>query len=168
MHFFITFPKPDVFTKELRQHTRHRRSLIQKSAHYVNKMNKSLTLMNIQLKTVLTDLSGPSGLRIIEAIVSGERSAIELEKLVDKKVKASRKEITLALEADWRSEHLFELTQNYDAYKFTQKQVRQTDDQIEILLKDWENKNGNSSLLNEYKKIKIKQLNLKQEELGFC
>lgn len=146
--------QPDVFTKELRQYARHRRSLIQSSSRYVNKMNKSLVLMNIQLKTVLTDLSGPSGLRIIEAIVSGERSANELEKLADKKVKASRREIVLALEADWHSEHLFELEQNYEAYKFAQQQVKQTDDRIEILLKDWEHKNGDNTLGNEYSKIK--------------
>lgn len=146
--------QPDVFTKELRQYARHRRSLIQSSGRYITKMNKSLVLMNIQLKTVLTDLSGPSGLRIIEAIVSGERSAKELEKLMNKKVKTSRKEIILALEADWRSEHLFELSQNYDAYKFTQQQIKQTDDQIEILLKDWEQKNGDHSMHEAYSKIK--------------
>lgn len=146
--------QPDVFTKELRQYARHRRSLLQSSGRYVSKMNKSLVLMNIQMKTVLTDLSGPSGLKVIEAIVSGERSAKKLEKLINKKVKASRDEIILALEADWRSEHLFELTQNYEAFKFIQNQIKQTDQRVEVLLRDWENKNGDSSMRDEYSKIK--------------
>ena len=146
--------QPDVFTKEMRQYARHRRSLIQSSSRYVSKMNKSMVLMNIQLKTVLTDLSGASGLRVIEAIVGGERSPEELEKLVGKAIKASRDQILRALEGDWRSEHLFELSQNYEAYKFTQQQIFQTDEQLEILLKDWEDKNGNQALKQEYSKIK--------------
>ena len=50
--------QPDDFCKELRQYTRHRRSLIQASSRYIAKMNKSMVLMNIQLKTVLSDLTG--------------------------------------------------------------------------------------------------------------
>lgn len=157
--------QPDVFTKELRQYARHRRSLIQSSSRYVTKMNKSLVLMNIQLRTVLTDLSGPSGLRVINAIVAGERSAQELEKLIDKKVKANRRDIILALEADWRGEHLFELSQNYEAYIFTQQQIKQTDARIEVLLKDWENKNGDSSMRNEY--LKIKHRSAQKNNPGF-
>ena len=146
--------QPDVFTKELRQYARHRRSLIETSTRYISKMNKSMVLMNIQLKTVLTDLSGASGLRVIEAIVGGERSEHELEKLVGKRIKATREQILRALEGDWRSEHLFELSQNHEAFKFTQQQITQTDKQVEILLKDWESKNGNNELRTEYLKTK--------------
>jgi transposase len=146
--------QPDAFTKEIRQYARHRRSLIQTSSRYVNKMNKSLTLMNIQLKTVLSDLSGASGLKVIKAIVEGERLPEVLEKLVGKGIKATRQEILLALKGDWRNEHLFELAQNYEGYLFAQKQIEQTDKQIEILLKDWESKNGNKELSQEYSKTK--------------
>ena len=103
--------QPNDFCMELRQYTRHRRFLIQDSSKYIAKMNKSLVLMNIQLKTVLRDLTGESGLRVIEAIVKGERSPDKLEHLVGKNVKASREEIKKALTGDWRSEHLFELPQ---------------------------------------------------------
>lgn len=146
--------QPDVFTKELRQYTRHRRSLIETSSRYVSKMNKSLVLMNIGLKTVLTDLSGASGLRVIEAIVLGERSPEALEKLVGTRIKASREQILHALQGDWREEHLFELSQNYEAYKFTQQQIEQTDLQLEKLLKVWEDENGDEGLKQEYSEIK--------------
>jgi len=146
--------QPDIFVKELRQYARHRRSLIQSSTRYVNKMNKSLTLMNIGLKTVLSDLSGVSGLEVIKAIVSGERSAKELKKLISNRVKASREEILLALEGDWRDEHLFELNQNYQGYLFTQNQIRETDEQIGILLKKWEDQNGDENLKKEYSETK--------------
>ena len=135
--------QPDNFTKEVRQYTRHRRSLIETSTKFIQKMNKSLVLMNIQLRTVLKDITGESGLKVIEAIVKGERNPEVIEKLIGKNVKASREEIKKALTGDWRSEHLFELSQNYEFYMFTWKQIRETDNQIENLLKAWEDKNEN-------------------------
>ncbi|MCP4051642.1 MAG: IS110 family transposase [Mesoflavibacter sp.] len=148
--------QPDVFTKEIRQYTRHRRSLIETSSKYIAKMNKSLVLMNIQLKTVLRDLTGESGLKVIEAIVNGERNPNVLEKFVGKTVKASRQEIKNALTGDWRSEHLFELSQNYEFYKFTWKKIKETDVQLESILSKWESKNGNKSQKEAYAKKKHK------------
>lgn len=144
--------QPDGFCKELRQYTRHRRSLIETSSKFIAKMNKSLVLMNIQLKTVLRDLVGESGLKVVEAIVNGERNSDELEKLVGKRVKASREEIKKALVGDWRSEHLFELSQNFEFYKFTWEKIRQTDKHIENLLEDWQEQNGDPSKKEEYAK----------------
>lgn len=134
--------QPDAFTKEIRQYTRHRRSLIETSSKYISKMNKSLVLMNIQLKTVLRDLTGESGLKVITAIVLGERDPDKLEKLVGKQVKASREEIKKALTGDWRDEHLFELAQNYEFHKFTWEKISQTDKQIELKLQEWISEHG--------------------------
>lgn len=142
--------QPDNFCKELRQYTRHRRSLIENSSRYIAKMNKSMVLMNIQLKTVLSDLTGESGIRVIEAIVKGERNPDVLEKLVGKNVKASRDAIKKALVGDWRTEHLFELSQNFDFYEFTWGKIRETDRQIEIILDDWQKENGDDSKRKEY------------------
>ena len=146
--------QPDDFCKELRQYTRHRRSLIQNSSRYIAKMNKSMVLMNIQLKTVLSDLTGESGIKVIEAIVKGERNSDVLEKLVGENVKASRCAIKKALVGDWRSEHLFEMSQNYEFYKFTWKKIQETDQQIETILKKWQDKNGDDVKIQEYKKNK--------------
>lgn len=147
--------QPDIFTKELRQYTRHRRSMIETSSKFISKMNKSLVLMNIQLKTVLRDLTGESGIKVIEAIIKGERNPEKLEKLVGKNVKASRDEILKALEGDWRSEHLFELRQNYEFYTFTWKKIRQTDDRIEEILENWQRINGNAQQQEDYVKKNI-------------
>lgn len=149
--------QPDVFTKELRQYTRHRKSLIETNSKYIAKMNKSLVLMNIQLKTVLSDLSGVSGLKVIEAIVKGERDPKELEAFVGKGVKASRDEIVDALTGDWRNEHLFELSQNFSYYQFTLEKIKETDNQIEILLTQWRNQKGDESKRKEYSGKKIKR-----------
>ncbi len=143
--------QPNDFCKELRQYTRHRRSLIQDSSKYIAKMNKSMVLMNIQLKTVLRDLTGESGMKVIEAIVKGERNPNKLEKLVGKNVKASRDAIKKALVGDWRSEHLFELSQNFEFYTFTWQKIRETDQRIESILKEWQQKNGNESKKEEYR-----------------
>lgn len=148
--------QPNNFTKELRQYTRHRRSMIETSSRFIAKMNKSLVLMNIQLKTVLRDLTGESGLKVIEALIKGERNPNKLEKLVGKNVKASRDEIVKALTGDWRSEHMFELTQNYEFYKFTWEKIRQTDKQIEAILENWQKSDGNSSQREQYARIKHK------------
>jgi transposase len=144
--------QPDDFCMELRQYTRHRRSLIQDSSKYTAKMNKSLVLMNIQLKTVLSDLTGESGLKVIKAIVNGERDPEKLEKLIGKNVKATRENIKKALTGNWRSEHLFELTQNLAFHEFVQSKIYETDQQIERILNDWQEKFGDESRLQEYKK----------------
>lgn len=148
--------QPNDFCMELRQYTRHRRSLIQDSSKYVAKMNKSMVLMNIQLKTVLSDLTGESGLKVIKAIVKGEREPEKLERLVGKSVKASRKDIKKALTGNWRSEHLFELSQNLSFYEFVWSKIDETDQQIEQILNDWQAKYGDEKKRFQYKKIKKK------------
>lgn len=101
-------------------------------------MNKSLVLMNIQLKTVLSDLTGESGIRVIKAIVGGEHNPDKLEQLIGRNVKASRDAINKSLTGgDWRTEHLFELSQNLDFYEFTWEKIKETDQPIEAVLNDW-------------------------------
>ena len=65
-------------------------------------------------------------------------------------------EIKKALSGDWRAEHLFELTQNYALHKFTWEKLRETDKQVEAMLKDWQEKNGDRSKWEEYSKKKHK------------
>ncbi|GAA3635845.1 IS110 family transposase [Flavivirga jejuensis] len=150
--------QPDIFTKELRQYVRHRKSLIETSSRYISKMNKSLVLMNIQLKTVLRDLTGESGLKVIRAILEGERNSVRLAKNVGKNVKASRKDIEKALEGNWREEHLFELEQNYSLHQFTWTKIKETDNQIETLLKK-KGDGGKESKIKPYVKRKARQKN---------
>lgn len=155
--------QPDDFSLELRQYTRHRRSLIETSTKYIAKMNKSLVLMNIQLKTVLRDLTGESGLRVIKAIVNGERDPNKLERLVGKNIKASRELIKKVLNGNWRDEHLFELAQNYEFYEFTWCKIRETDKQIEDLLTKWQDKHGDISKKEEYSKLPKKKIRQKND-----
>lgn len=127
--------QPDAFTHELRVLTRHRKSLIEDASRYISKMNKILVLMNIQLHVVLSDISGSSGLKVIKAILSGERNAQRLCEEVSFRVKAKREDIEKALCGDFRDEYLFELGQCYDLYQFYWQKIKETDNKIEDLLK---------------------------------
>jgi transposase len=126
--------QPDIFTYQLRTYTRHRKSLIEDASKYITKMNKTLVLMNIQLKAVLRDIAGASGMRVIKAILDGERDAGELEKLVSLRCESERKDILKALVGDWRDEYLFELKDCYDLYHYFWEKIRNIDKEIERLL----------------------------------
>ena len=126
--------QPDEFTEKLRAYSRRRRGLIADSARNVNKMQKSLVLMNLHLPVVLSDIMGKSGRAIISSILSGERDGKELAKLADYRVKASAKEIAEALTGWWQPPLLFELQQCWDMYNFHQTQIGQCDERIDELL----------------------------------
>lgn len=128
--------QPDTFTHELRVLTRHRKSMIEDASRFISKMNKVLVLMNIQLHTVLRDITGESGLKVIEAILQGERNAKKLTELVSLRAKAKREDIEKALVGDFREEYLFELNHCYQLYNYYWQKIKETDRQIEELLKE--------------------------------
>ena len=146
--------QPDAFTHELRLLTRHRKSLIEDASRFIAKMNKILVLMNIQLHVVLRDITGQSGLKVIEAILKGERDAKKLTALVSVRVKATRENIEKALTGDFRKEYLFELSQCYQLYMVYWQKIEETDIQIEELLKL---SVGQTPVNNKYKSPKNKQ-----------
>jgi len=98
---------PDLFTEKVRQYYRHRQTLVDNAASYINKMQKALRLINIRLDAVLRDVMGRSGKDIVEAILKGERDAKVLAALAQSTVKKSREEIASALTGDWRGENIF-------------------------------------------------------------
>lgn len=125
---------PDLFTEKVRQYYRHRQTLVESAASYINKMQKALRLINIRLDSVLRDVMGRSGKDIIEAILNGERDAKVLASLAQPTVKTSKEEIASALTGDWRDEYIFELRQCYDIYKYYHKKIDQCDEVIKQLL----------------------------------
>lgn len=144
--------QPDYFTEELRTYTRHRKRLIEGASSCINRMQKSLILMNLQLPVVLTDLAGKSGQAIISAILEGERDAHKLAALADPRVKADKETIAKALTGFWRDNHLFELKQHYEMYQFYQKQIKECDDKMDNLLQTQVETTGQAELVYEPKK----------------
>jgi transposase len=113
---------------------RHRSTLVAQAATHIQHMQKALTQMNVRLQHVLSDLSGASGLAIIDAILEGERNPARLAKLRDPRVEASEATIKKALVGDWRAEHLFTLRQARASYRHCQTQIGECDAEIERLL----------------------------------
>lgn len=120
--------------QQLRTYYYHRQHLVEQSARYSNKMQKCLRLMNIRLDVVLNDITGGSGMAIIEAILSGAREPEYLASLVSTRVKRSRQEIAGALHGWWREELLFELEACLDFYKLYERKLKECDQIIEQFL----------------------------------
>lgn len=117
---------------------RHRGELVQMSAEHILHMQKALTQMNVQLHHVINDITGTTGLAIIEALLKGERDPRELAKLRHFRIQADEETIRKSLVGNWREEHLFTLGQSREFYGFYQKQIEECDRQLEALLGEFE------------------------------
>lgn len=126
----------DADIKELRSYLRLREDHIKSSAMHINHMQKALTAMNIRLKEVLSQVHGASGMAIIEAILSGERSKHALVGLCHKSVQKAKRELLLkALEGRYTQAGLFALKQAHDGYLFYGQQIEECDRQISTVIR---------------------------------
>jgi len=109
---------------------RHRGDLVAEAGSAVQRMQKVLTEMNVQLSNVLSDLSGVSGMKIINAILEGERDPQVLAAKVMPGVKATPEDIVKSLEGNWREELLFLLRQHLELYGTYQEKISDCDLQL--------------------------------------
>ena len=123
--------RPDADVVALRTLLRHRAQLLEHRAPHVLHMQKALLQMPIQLSQALSDVTGITGLRIIRAIVAGERDPHTLVALRNYRCKKEADEIALALTGTWRAEHLFVLRQALALFDFYTVQLSACDAQIE-------------------------------------
>ncbi|MCX7422083.1 MAG: transposase, partial [Planctomycetia bacterium] len=119
----------------LRSYLRQREMLVQGAAAHVQHMQKALELMNVKLTEVLDDITGLAGRQIIESILEGKRDPVELAKLRDPRCQRREETIALALQGNWRDEHLFALRQGLELYRVYQQKLHELDQQIETHLK---------------------------------
>lgn len=125
---------------------RHRATLVRYASDHIRHLHKALTQMNVQIQHVISDLTGVTGLLILEAILAGERDRQKLAALKDHRIKASRDTIARSLQGDWRPEHLFVLQQALDTWKHYQQLIVRCDEQIEKDLATFESKPAAHSL----------------------
>ena len=118
----------------LRAISRQRDTLLQEQARCVQRMQKSLTLMNIQLANAITDIAGQTGLAIIRAIVAGERNPHELAKLRNYRIRSSEAGIAKSLEGTWKEEHLFCLAQALTLFDTHHRLIAEADDKLAALI----------------------------------
>jgi len=119
----------------LRSYVRQRETLIESAATTINRMQKALVQMNVQLHVVISDITGATGQRILRDIVNGQTDPQHLAKHRDGRCQASEAEIAAALTGNYRPEHLFVLKQNLELYDEFQRQIKACDTQIEDHLK---------------------------------
>lgn len=115
----------------LRSLTRHRESVLGQAADQVRHMHKCLDQMNLQIHHVISDLTGATGLAIIEAIVNGQRDARVLAAYRDWRIKASEATIEKSLRGDWREEHLLVLRLALATWKHLRAQMTEIDGDIQ-------------------------------------
>ncbi len=122
----------------LRSYLRQRENLVENASTQVQRMQKALTMMNLQLHKVISDITGVTGINILTAIINGERNPEELAQLADRRIKSSPKEIAKALTGNYRAEMVFILHQELCLYQFLQQQISRLDQQIEECLRKFD------------------------------
>ena len=129
--------RPEQEVCAIRSLLRHRESLVQMAATHVHHMQKALDQMNLQLHHVISDVTGQTGLAIVEAILAGERNPYVLAKLRHDRIKASEAVIAKSLVGDYRPEHLFTLRQSLVAYHHYGKLIDGCDREIRRCLEEF-------------------------------
>src|SRR5438445_2339511 len=149
--------RPSQQIRTMRTYWRQRNDLVQSAGRHIQRMQKALTQMNIQLANVLSDVSGMTGQAIIKAILRGERDPYKLAELRDPRVQASQDEIARYLEGNWQEDLLFVLKQEQEGYEFCQKQMAACDEQLKQYLEQREDRSQGAPLPEEKRKGRRKK-----------
>ena len=123
--------RPEADIRRLRSYLRQRATLVEYAAQLVQHMQKALTQMNVILHQVISDITGKTGMTIVEAIVGDERDPRKLAQFRDPRTKADEETIALSLEGHWQEDHIFELTQALELYRVYQAKIAECDREIE-------------------------------------
>jgi transposase len=123
--------RPASEIRVLRAYWRQRDQHVKTAGQCVQRIQKALTQMNLQLANVISDLSGKTGLQILRAVVNGERDPAKLADFRDPRIKASREDIIASLRGNWRAELLFQVKQELARYDFCQTQIAECDRELE-------------------------------------
>ena len=115
----------------LRGYLRHRHTLVEQAGIHIQRMQKALVEMNVQLPLVVSDITGITGLRILRDLVAGHRDPVRLAAHRDPRCRASEAEIIAALTGNYRPEHMFVLQQNLELFDMCQTQLAACDRAIQ-------------------------------------
>jgi hypothetical protein len=98
--------RPSEAVVVLRHYLRQRAEVVRAAARHIQHLQKALEQMNVKLAEVVSDVSGVTGLKVIRAILAGERDPLRLARLRDKRCHNSVATIARALRGTWRAEAL--------------------------------------------------------------
>lgn len=145
--------QPDEFTRTLRTYIRHRKNLLEMAATHIRMMHKAMEQMNIKLQHVIADITGKSGMAIIQSILQGERDPENLVQLLDGRIKANKEDVKRSLQGVWKEENIFELEQSFEMYHLYRCKITDCDKRIENIILQ---KTGPQPNVNESKKQYVK------------
>ena len=139
--------------QELRSYQRIREDHIRSASMHINHMQKCLILMNVRLKEVLSQIHGASGMRIIRAILVGERDAEKLTEMCHTSIlKTKRSLVIKSLKGHYHPSGLFGLEQAVKCYDFYKQQIAQCDEKLDEVLKRMKGKDQNIKIKNTSRK----------------
>lgn len=144
--------RPDDQIVVLRAYMRQREMLIRYSSQHVQHIQKALEQMNVKLTEVVDDVMGETGMRIVQAILDGQRNPQAMAQLRDHRCKNTEETFALALQGTWREEHLLELRQAWELCKVYQEKIAQVDIAIETHLSTFEDHSQGKPLPQEKKR----------------
>jgi len=126
--------RPSDCIVKFRALARMHRTLTDQAADWLRRIQKELDQMNIRVHRAVSDISGATGMRILHAIVDGERDPAKLAELRDSRCQRSKKEIERELTGNWRDDHLFNLETNLETYEYMQERIAKHERKILELL----------------------------------
>jgi transposase len=125
---------------------RHRANLVSEAASCIQRIQKCLAEMNIQIANVISDVSGATGMAMVRAILAGERDPVKLALLARPGVKASHEEIAESLRGHWRVEVLFVMKQQLELYDFYRSKIADCDQRLKNHLESMPPRAGTGEL----------------------
>jgi transposase len=123
--------RPSVEILSMRTYWRLRSEHVREASTTVQRIQKVLTEMNVQLANVISDIAGVSGMAIIRAILEGERNPDRLASLCRAGIRASREQVARSLQGSWRPDLLFALEQQVRNYDHYQRQIERCDQHLQ-------------------------------------
>jgi transposase len=141
--------RPNAEILPLRAYVRQRRMLIEYASDHIRHMQKALDLMNLKLHLVISDITGVSGLRIIRAILGGQRDPKKLAAMREPTCRNSEQTIAKALVGNYREEHLFALKQAVELFEEYGRKLEACDKQIDAALVLFEKKADREKLASK-------------------
>ena len=150
--------QPESVVRQLRVFMRQRDMLIRYSSSHIQHIQKTLTLMNIKLSNVISDITGETGMGIIRDIVKGEHNPEELIKNCRRGLKNPMDVIKKSLEGNYTEEHVFLLSQNLELYDFYKKKIEACEKEINKLLNTISLNNGSNKVSQDGNTHKLEDL----------
>lgn len=130
--------RPEQNVCAVRTLLRHRSELIRLAVQHVQHMQKALTQMKLQIHHIISDITGLTGLAIVDAILAGERDSGKLAGLRHPSIQADEETLRKALQGDWREEHIFTLKQSREMYNQYRSKIEACDNKIVELVEAFE------------------------------